>query len=62
MDVLIVEINTGKLTAKVPVHLQGLDYSPSDQEYFEEAWRCAVEDAAVSANDRDKYSFKLVRP
>lgn len=62
MDVLIIEIETDKLAAKIPVILQGMNYAPSEHEYFEEAWRCAVDDKTVDANRRDKYSFQVVRP
>jgi len=62
VDVLIIEIKSGKLAAKIPVILQGMNYAPSEREYFEEAWRCAVEDKTVDANLREKYSFQLVRP
>jgi hypothetical protein len=62
MDVLIVETKTGKVVAKLPVVLQGMNYTPSEQEYFTEAWRCAADDKTVDSKRRDEYSFQLVRP
>lgn len=62
MDVLIIETKTGKLIAKLSIILRGMNYMPSEQEYFTEAWRCAVEDKTVNPNRRDEYSFQLVRP
>lgn len=62
MDVSIIETKTGKLVATLPIILQGMDYTPSEEEYFTEAWRCAVDDKAVDPNRRDEYSFQLVHP
>ena len=61
MDVLIIETKTGRLAAKIPVILQGLNYTPSEQEYFKEAWRCVMDDKTVDPNRRDEYSLQLVR-
>lgn len=61
MDVLIIETKTGKLVTTVPIKFGGLNYSPSEQEYFSEAWRCAVEDKAVDPARRDEYNFRLLR-
>lgn len=62
MDVSIIETKTGKLVATLPIILQGMNYTPSEEEYFTEAWRCAVDDKAVDPNRRDEYSFQLVHP
>jgi hypothetical protein len=61
MIVIIIEISTGRVIATVPVVLQGMNYTPSEQEYFSAAWKCAVEDSTVEENSRNKYNFKLVR-
>lgn len=60
MDVVITETETGK-TVIVPVILQGMNYTPSEQEFFNEAWRCAVDDATVDPSHRSKYSFRMAR-
>lgn len=61
MNVLITETKTGKLAATIPIHMAGLNYTPSEQEYFAEAWQSAVEDKTVDPTRHDEYSFKLVR-
>jgi hypothetical protein len=60
MDVMIVETKTGKAVATVPVVLKGLNYTPSEEEYFSAAWECAVEDGAVDPKQRATYTIKLV--
>lgn len=59
MKVVIIENKAGKIVASYPINLQGLNYTPSDEEYFSEAWRCAVEDQHVDADSRSKYSFSF---
>lgn len=61
MEVQITEISTGNLIATYPIILRGLKYTPSEQEYFNEAWRCAVDDNLVSDQHREKYSFSFAR-
>jgi len=58
MDVSIVERSTGKVVAIYPVSFQGLNYVPSDQEYFDLAWRSAVDDGVVEENKSEDYEFK----
>jgi hypothetical protein len=55
--VQVIDKKTGKVVAKYPISLRGENYSPTDDEYFKEAWKAAIEDAAVQAKDEDKYSF-----
>lgn len=59
MKVVIIKNKTEKVVASYPINLQGLNYTPSDEEYFSEAWRCAVEDQRVDADSRSKYSFSF---
>lgn len=61
MDVLIVEISTGRLISKIPVVCHGMNYPAVDEEYFSEAWRCAVKDGLVNAERRYEYRFQLDR-
>lgn len=58
MNVLIVEKSTGKVVAMYPVFLQGLNYTPSDQEYFDLAWRSAVDDGVVEEEKSKDYEFR----
>jgi len=59
MNVLISERKTGRLVANVPVVLGGMGYTPSEGEYFNEAWRCAVEDRSVDPDKKADYAFEL---
>jgi hypothetical protein len=61
MDVHIVEIKTGKVAAAIPIDLAEQNRIPSEQEFFETAWRRAVEVNSVDPARRDDYSFRLVR-
>jgi hypothetical protein len=60
MDVIIIETKTGKLVTKIPVVLQGIGYTPSEQDYYEMAWQCAVDDKNVDPDRRAEYGFQLV--
>jgi hypothetical protein len=62
VNVSITEAKTGQLVVTLLVVLKGMNYTPSEEEYFVEAWRCAVEDNAVDQNRRAEYSFQLVHP
>lgn len=59
MHVTIIETKTGRVVGRYPVTLGALNYAPSEDEYVSEAWDAAVEDKAVDANDRTKYSFSV---
>jgi len=59
MKVLIRDTKTGKVVADIPIVLQGMNYTPTQAEYFAEAWRCAVEDQSVDANRKADYEFVL---
>lgn len=60
MNVMIIEIDSGKVVAIVPVILRGLNYHPSEQEYFSAAWESVVEDGAVDSKSRADYTFRLL--
>lgn len=59
MNVVIIETATQKVIATVPMTLSGQNYVPTDEEYINEAWRCAVEDHLVKATSRDAYRFEI---
>ena len=59
MEVEIIEIKTGEVACRYTINLRGLNYTPTQDEYFSEAWKCAVEDGEVDADSRDKYGFNL---
>ena len=61
MDVSIIEISTSKLVANYPIILGGQNYKPLEQEYFDEAWRCAIDDDLVINKKRPEYRLELNR-
>ncbi|MEF8719279.1 MAG: hypothetical protein V5B35_01645 [Candidatus Accumulibacter necessarius] len=58
MNVQVIEAKTGRLLATYPIVLSGLNYVPSEQEYFAQAWRCAVGDKLVDVAHRDQYVLR----
>jgi len=46
-----------KVVAKIPVVLGGLNYTPSESEYFDAAWLAAIEDGLVQADNKLRYYF-----
>ena len=58
MEVSIIDNETGKAIATYTVNLSGQNYTPSDEEYYSEAWQCAVDDGVVDKELKDKYSFR----
>lgn len=61
MNIKIIETESGKLIAELSIKIGGLNYSPTEEEHFDEAWRAAVEDKIVDATNRQGYSFQLSR-
>lgn len=60
MHVIITEISTGKFVEEYPVVRENVDDTfVSEREYYDEAWRSAVEDKLVDENAREKYKFTL---
>jgi len=59
MKVRIIEQATSKQVYMTVVHLQAANYEPNTQEYFDLAWRAAVEDGAVLNVDRSRYVFMV---
>lgn len=57
MDVQISARDTGRVIGIFPVILGGT-LGQTDEEYFAEAWRCAVDDRLVPEGEKDKYNFK----
>lgn len=46
-----------KSYATYEINESGMDYDPSDKDYFNSAWECAVEDGVVDASQRRNFSF-----
>lgn len=59
MIVTIFEKERGKIIARYPVDVKGMNYIPLEDEYIDRAWQCAIEDGAVDSDSRENYSFKI---
>lgn len=57
MRVQIRDKKTGKIITDIPVIFQGMNYAPTQEQYLEEAWRCAVEDKSVVPDRKSDYEF-----
>jgi hypothetical protein len=58
-NVLITEKKTGCVVVTYPVDVEGMNYTPSANEYIARAWECAIEDKMVDAKRKADYSFAL---
>ena len=58
-NVLITEKRTGRVIVTYPVDVEGMNYTPSTNEYIARAWECAVEDKMVDVKRKGDYSFAL---
>ena len=62
MNVAIIERATKDVIARYEVHRAGEAPPPSDEAYFDEAWKRAVQERLVDVERRPDYDFKLQRP
>lgn len=60
MKIQIVDLASGRLVGEFLINLAGQNYTPIDQEYFNEAWKCAIDDNLVSPERRAEYHFSIV--
>jgi hypothetical protein len=60
MDIQIIETRTNRLIGTYPIMLGGT-LGRVEKDYFDEAWRCAVDDGLVEEGERASYQFKAVR-
>lgn len=61
MDVEVIETKTSRVLAIYPIHITGMNYKPTEQEFLDGAWQCAVEDKLVDAARRDQYVLRAKR-
>ena len=59
MEVRIVELLSGRLVGEFPVFISAENYTPTEREYFDLAWRCAIEDGLVKPECRVEYHFSM---
>lgn len=60
MKVLIIDTKAGKVDASILISIGGLNYTPTMEEYFADAWKSAVDDRLVDPNRKHEYKFELV--
>ena len=61
MQVEIIDSLSRKVAASIPVAPASAASIPSEQEFFQQAWRAAVAEASVDPARRDDYTFRLLR-
>ncbi len=59
MKVSIIENDSGRVVKSYVINLPDTHHTPSDDEYYSNAWQCAVEDGTVDEEDSSAYSFSL---
>lgn len=59
MLITIIEVKTQKVIGIFPVVLGIYGQDQTEQDYFNEAWACAVDDGLVDSENRSKYVFSI---
>ena len=62
MKVSIIEKRTGKVVARYPITLKGVNHTPADEENFAGAWKRAVEDRFGAPDSQRKYTLSFLNP
>ncbi len=60
MDIEVFDIKNQCVIGVFKVSIRGVNYQPTMNEVFEEAWRCAVEDNVADPNRKRDYSYKAL--
>ena len=60
-NVAILNNKTNEVIGTYGIDMEGLNYTPSQEDYFTQAWENAVDDQIVVISDRDNYSFSFVK-
>lgn len=55
MNILIIEIKSGKHVGTYDIY-----YNGSEQQHFDEAWKCLIEDRIATSDCRKDFSFHLL--
>jgi hypothetical protein len=61
MKVEIINKKTNQPLATISLSLRGLNYTPTEDEYWNEAWQTAVSDKLVEGVNRKDCSFRLIK-
>ena len=59
LKVAVINKETGKVVGIYEIVEGGLNYTPTKEDYYSTAWKTAVADGDVDADERDKYEFSL---
>ncbi|MCZ6854031.1 MAG: hypothetical protein O7G86_08930 [Gammaproteobacteria bacterium] len=59
MKVAIINKETGEVVGIYDIVEGGLNYTPTKKDYYSRAWKIAVADGDVDADERDKYTFSI---
>lgn len=60
MNVQVFDEKNNKVIGVFSIALGGVNYVPTNDELFEEAWKCAVEDGLVDQRRKKDYHFKVL--
>ena len=58
-NVRIIDALSNKLVVEYQINLQSVGEDILNEDYFEEAWRCALEDNLVESDNKSQYKFSL---
>ena len=58
-SVLIIKKEDENVVSVEEINLDGLNYDPNDEEFFDLAWQNVVEDKLVNNEDRDKHIIRF---
>ena len=59
MNVYVIEKNSGKCIATYPVVVSNIKSQTTENDFFDEAWQCAVEDKIAKSDEKEKYTFSF---
>lgn len=58
MTVVVISSN-GKVIQEYPINIGSINDNVTEKEYFDEAWRAAIEDGIVDPDKRKDYEFSI---
>jgi hypothetical protein len=60
MNVQVKNPKSGKIVGVYPISMSGLNYRPTDKEFFDMAQRAALDDGAVKQSDLKDLHYSFV--
>ena len=58
-SVIVIHEESGNIIAVEDIILDGLNYEPTDKEFFDLAWENVVEDGLAAEGDREKHLIRF---